>query len=124
MYYRPLSGPQLPDDIAQNFSHPHDALYVATSKGEIVGFCGIRTQSEDRAVASFVNGTVIPAFRGQGVYKDLFRIRETDAVKKGIRTFLAITSHKNTKMKELLLRNGFEVYTAEQPVAGFIHLRK
>lgn len=124
LYYRPLSGPQLPDNISQNFAHPNDAFYVAESEGRIVGFCGVRTQTENRTVASLVNGTVVPEFRGRGIYQALFRVREEDAINKGIKKLLAITSHHNTKMRDHLLREGFEIYEPESPIAGFYHLRK
>jgi N-acetylglutamate synthase-like GNAT family acetyltransferase len=123
-YYRPLSGPQLPDNIAENFSPLHDAFIVATSQGKIIGFCGLRTLPEDRTIASFVNGTVIPELQGKGVYKALYQARESEALRRGIKTFLAITSHKNTKMKDFLIRQGFEVYEPEQTILGFWHLRK
>ncbi len=124
LYYRPLNGPQLPDDIRSNFSRPIDAFYVAESGGKIIGFCGIRSESDDGSVASLVNGTIAPEFRGRGIYKELFRIREEEAKKKGVKILLAITSHKNIKMRDFLLRDGFEEYVSEKPILGFFHLRK
>ena len=124
LYYRPLSGPQLPDDVAANFSHENDAFYVATIDEKIVGFCGLRTLSEDRSAASFVNGMVVSEFRGLGIYKAMFQHREAEALGKGIRTFLAITSSQNVKMREHLLRSGFELFTPEVAVPGFLHLKR
>lgn len=123
-YYRPLSGPQLPDNVSENFAHPNDAFYIAESQGRVIGFCGIRTLPEDRGTGSFVNGTVVPEFRGCGVYRELFKIREREAIQKGVKIFLAITSHYNVKMKEHLLRDGFEIYHPKEPISGFYHLRK
>lgn len=122
LYYRPLSGPQLPDDIAGNFGHPHDAFYVAIVAKVIAGFCGLRTTAEDRSVASCMNGVVRPEYRGLGLYKAMFRLREEEALAKGVHTFLAITSVSNIKMREFLIKNGF--HTEPSSVVGFIQFRK
>lgn len=124
LYYRPLSGPQLPDDIAANFGHPRDAFYVVTMRDTIVAFCGLRTEAEDRSVGHLMNGVVLPAFRGSGIYKAMFKLRESEAIANGIKTFLAITSKKNTKIVEFLIKNGFELYNPEKTISGFLNLRK
>lgn len=124
LYYRPLSGPQLPDDITANFGHPRDAFYVATETETIVAFCGLRTQPEARDVAHCMNGVVLPPYRGLGIYRKMFALRESDAIASGIKTLLAMTSEKNTKMVEFLIKAGFEVYHVEEPIPGFLNLRK
>lgn len=123
-YYRPLSGPQLPDDVASNFSHPDDLFLVALFNEQVVGFCGLLTKPDDRSIASLVNGVVHPDFRGLGIYKNLFQLRERRALERGIHILDAITAVKNQRMHSFLLQNGFEVVTSGHEIPGFVHLQK
>ncbi|MCB0335605.1 MAG: GNAT family N-acetyltransferase [Bdellovibrionales bacterium] len=123
-YSRPLSGPLFPDDVRLNFGHQHDAFFVATVESQIVGFCGLMTKPDNRAIATCVNAVVIKEHRGKGIYSELHRLRELHARANGIQLLIAVTSELNLFMRNLLTRHGYSEFIPEKSVPGFLHLQK
>jgi RimJ/RimL family protein N-acetyltransferase len=107
-----LEGPPL--EGARAFALGHikrgDPLFVAVSKGEVIGWCDITVKERPIYAHSGVLGMgLLPLFRGQGIGAGLIRQSLAAARTFGFHRVELTVRENNTKAMELYRKVGFRI---------------
>ena len=87
-------------------------MFVALDDDKVVGTAAVKTRKTDLwcgkgEYAYFCFAAVLPQYRGQGIYKQLYEMREMESRKNGFTRTMFDTHENNTHMIEIGLRAGY-----------------
>lgn len=108
MAHAALSGKEI-----EEYLSPKGKMFVAILGEKVIGTAAYRAQNNkfwfgkgEFAYCCFAS--VLPDYRGEGVYGRLMKLREEVAKSNGIDKMLFNTHPNNTRVIEVALKNGFE----------------
>lgn len=98
-------------------NNENHAWYVASLDGRQVACCGMFMKG---GVVRYKTDVVLPEFRGQGLYRILFDLRQAYAINCGAHT---ATTFSNRESRHMYLKQGFEP-AGEESEAGVLYMKK
>ena len=106
---RELDWEAFPDDPDADLEDPLAMWWVATYRGKVVAYAGMRAVSWSKAWLMHRSG-VSPRHRGKGLQRRLIGVRVRHARREGVREVWTHTTHRNVVSSNNLLRAGFRLW--------------
>jgi len=108
-----MKFPSLPGEEIKKRIEGNGKMFVALDGNKVVGTAAIRTKKTNLwcgkgEYAYLCFASVLPEYRGQGIYKQLCICREKESLKEGISRVMFDTHEKNVRMEEINLKYGYK----------------
>ena len=109
--------------------------YIGWDDGKSAAYCAWKTVEHDgNAVGFHYRGGVLPAWRGHGLQRQMFRLRETDMRRRGLTKAVTYTDADGAASMRNLIAEGYRPYAPTPATTlsgvgrlgrvGFVHWEK
>ena len=108
-----MAFPALPGDKIREKIEGHGKMFVAMMGKQVVGTAAIKAKEASLwcgkgCYAYCCFAAILPEYKGLGLYKKLCKVREEEAVARGIDRMLFDTHERNNKVIEINKKNGYK----------------